>query len=203
LLEKGLGHELIMVPFSMDRLYAPKHPEVLRINPKAQVPVLVHGDLELFDSTQICEYLEDIAPEPPLWPREPDTRARARLLELKSDEVFFPPVIRLMGLQEHLDQPAAHAAQKACARFYQTMERLLAAGEHLAGAYTYADIAFYMAQFFAERMSAPMTSTTPRLQRWRERMTARPAVWAVIQPMAAFLKAQGRPVPGFVRELAG
>ncbi len=83
------------------------------------------------------------------------------------------------------------------------MERLLEAGEHLAGAYTYADIAFYMAQFFAERMSAPMTSTTPRLQRWRERMTARPAVRLVIGPMAAFLKAQGRPVPGFVRELAG
>jgi glutathione S-transferase len=203
MLEKGLDHELVMVPFSMDRLYEPKHPEVLRINPKAQVPVLVHGDLELFDSTQICEYLEDIAPEPPLWPREPDTRARARLLELKSDEVFFPPVIRLMGLQEHLDQPAAHAAQKACARFYQAMERLLEAGEHLAGAYTYADIAFYMAQFFAERMSASMTSTTPRLQRWRERMTARPAVRLVIGPMAAFLKAQGRPVPGFVRELAG
>jgi glutathione S-transferase len=33
-LEKGLDFELIMVPFDMRRLYEPKHPEVVRINPK-------------------------------------------------------------------------------------------------------------------------------------------------------------------------
>ena len=63
------------------RVYSPKHPEVLRINPKRQVPVLVHGDLEIFDSTQIFEYLEDLQPDPPLWPRDvrgARTRAAAR-----------------------------------------------------------------------------------------------------------------------------
>src|SRR5262247_353960 len=69
-LEKGLEFELVMVPFDMQRLYEPKHPEVVRINPKRQVPVLIHGDLEIFDSTQIFEYLEDLKPEPPLWPHE-------------------------------------------------------------------------------------------------------------------------------------
>ena len=48
-LEKGLDFELVMVPF--EAAYEPKHPEVLRINPKRQVPVLIHGDLEIFDST--------------------------------------------------------------------------------------------------------------------------------------------------------
>src|SRR6266851_3868246 len=52
-LEKGLDVELIMVPFEMKTLYQPKHPEVLRINPKRQVPVLIDGELELFDSAQI------------------------------------------------------------------------------------------------------------------------------------------------------
>lgn len=80
-LEKGLDVELIMVPFEMQRLYEPKHPEVVRINPKRQVPVLIHGDLEIFDSTQIFEYLEDLQPDPPLWPAAPADRARARLLE--------------------------------------------------------------------------------------------------------------------------
>ena len=56
-LEKGLDFELVMVPFEMKRLYQPRHPEVARINPKQQVPVLVHGELEIFDSTQIFEYL--------------------------------------------------------------------------------------------------------------------------------------------------
>ena len=41
--EKGVNFELIMVPFVS--AYEPKHPEVVRINPKRQVPVLVHGDL--------------------------------------------------------------------------------------------------------------------------------------------------------------
>ena len=39
--EKGLDVELIMVPFEMKMLYQPKHPDVLRINPKRQVPVLI------------------------------------------------------------------------------------------------------------------------------------------------------------------
>src|SRR5574341_462248 len=83
--EKGLDFELVMVPFDMQRLYEPKHPEILRINPKRQVPVLIHGDLEIFDSTQIFEYFEALKPAPPLWPSGAAGRARARLLELKSD----------------------------------------------------------------------------------------------------------------------
>src|SRR5262245_37692196 len=151
-LEKGLAVELIMVPFDMDRLYEPKHPEILRINPKKQVPVLVHGLLEIFDSTQIFEYFEELKPDPPLWPVELAARTRARLLELKSDEVFFPPVIRLMGLQDRPDDPAAIAAREACARYYGDMERELAQDDYLAGSFSYADIAFFMAQVFAARM---------------------------------------------------
>ncbi len=85
-----------MVPFEMKVLYEPKHPEVVRINPKRQVPVLIDGDLELFDSTQIFEYLETLKRDPALWPAEPRARARARLLEHKSDEVYFPHIVRLM-----------------------------------------------------------------------------------------------------------
>src|SRR5262245_54225011 len=107
-LEKGFDFELIMVPFDMRRLYEPKHPEVVRINPKQQVPVLVHGDLEIFDSTQIFEYFEDLQPQPALWPAEIKGRARARLLELEADEVYFPSIIRLMGLQDQLDSEPAH-----------------------------------------------------------------------------------------------
>src|SRR6266511_6413405 len=75
--EKGLAFELVMVPFEMKTLYQPKHPEVLRINPKRQVPVLIDGDVEIFDSTQIFEYLEHTRPEPALWPLDPVARARA------------------------------------------------------------------------------------------------------------------------------
>ena len=173
--EKGLAFELVMVPFEMKTLYQPKHPEVLRINPKRQVPVLIDGDVEIFDSTQIFEYFESIKPEPALWPADPKARARARLLEHKSDEVYFPPIVRLMGLQATPDDPAAVEARAAALAFYDGMEKAMGDKEWLAGSYSYADIAFYMAQIFGDRMGAPMTDAHPKLQAWRDRMSARPA----------------------------
>jgi glutathione S-transferase len=201
-LEKGFDFELVMVPFDMKRLYEPKHPEVLRVNPKRQVPVLLHGDVEIFDSTQIFEYLEDLKPQPALWPREPAARARARLLEHQSDEVYFPSIIRLMGLQATPDDPAAVAARGVASRYYEEMETTLGEQEFLAGSYSFADIAFYMAQLFGNRMGAAMTQATPRLLRWRDRMTGRPAVRAVVCPMAAYLVSEGRTLPDFLASLA-
>jgi len=200
-LEKGLEFDLVMVPFDFDALYTPKHPEVLRINPKKQVPVLVEGDLEIFDSTQIFEYLEDLQPSPALWPTERRARARARLLEHMSDEVYFPHVIRLMGLQQNLQDEAALAAIRAASTYYTQMEERLANQDWLAGTYSFADVAFYMAALFGERQGAPVTSATPRLLAWRERMMQRRAVRSVAGAMARWLAGAGRPVPQFLRAL--
>jgi glutathione S-transferase len=194
--EKGLDFELVMVPFEMKTLYEPKHPEVLRINPKRQVPVLIDGDLELFDSTQIFEYLETLKPEPALWPADLRARARARLLEHKSDEVYFPHIVRLMG------DPQAPGAHEAAARFYDEMERTLGDREWLGGSYSYADIAFYMAQLFGDRMGAPMGEAHPRLQAWRERMGARPPVRRVAGAMGLYLLSIGRKLPVFLARIS-
>ena len=198
LIEKGIDFQLVMVPYDRDRGYHPRHPEVLRVNPKQQVPVLIDGDVEIFDSTLIFEYLEDTRPALPLWPREPAARAAARLLEMKSDEVYFPHIIRLMGLQDRPDDPAAVAARDAASRYYLEMEARLADREWLAGDYTFADIAFYMAALFGERMGAVVGQGTPKLLAWRERMTSRPAVRAVVAAMTGYLSSQGRPVPGWL-----
>jgi stringent starvation protein A len=50
-------------------------------NPRAEVPVLVDGNIRIFDSTIIMEYLEDRWPDPPLLPRTPPARAAARMIE--------------------------------------------------------------------------------------------------------------------------
>lgn len=111
-LEKGLPVKVFMVPYDPQAGYEPKHPDVLRINPKGQVPVLVDGDLEIFDSSQIFEYFEHLSPTPAFWPADPKARATARLLEHKSDGVYFPHIIRLMGLQGLPDDPVAVAARQ-------------------------------------------------------------------------------------------
>ncbi|MCA8055661.1 MULTISPECIES: glutathione binding-like protein [Burkholderia] len=71
----------------------------------------------------------------------------------------------------------------------------------VAGAYSYADIAFYMAQLFGARKGAPMTDETPRLLAWRERITARPAVRKVAGAMAGYLASIGEAVPDFLHEV--
>lgn len=198
--EKGIAFELTMVPFTKDDAYEPKHPEVLRVNAvKQQVPVLVDDAVALFDSTQIFEYLEDRYPTPALWPEGIADRARARQLEQKSDEVFFPNVIKLFGLQNDMQSAPAVAACAACARYYGEMEGLLAGREYLAGPYSFADIAFYMACIFADRKGAGMTDATPRLIAWRNRVRDRPAVHAVVDPMMKFLASEGREVPAFLQ----
>lgn len=194
-LEKGLPCERIHVPFNLVELYQPKHPEVLRINPKGQVPVLVDGELELFDSTQIFEYLEDVAPQPPLWPRDARARALARQLELMSDEVFFPLVITIMPQRSQPTAAQAEAARTAIQAYYQKMEHQLEGREFLAGTYSYADIAFYLAQSFADILGAGRGAAQPRLDDWRERLGQRPAVRRVVSAMHAYL-AQHMPGAG-------
>ena len=160
--------------------------------------MLVDGDLEIFDSTQIFEYLEDIEPHPALWPGTAAARAWSRRLEHESDEVYFPHIIKLMQLWKTPLDPAAELARAGAAAHYRTMERVLDDREFLGGAYSFADIAFYMAQLFGARWGADMTSETPKLLQWRQRMTARPAVLRVVGPMADYLRSDGRSVPAFL-----
>jgi glutathione S-transferase len=197
-LEKGLEFDLIMVAYDSQLGYSPKNPEVLRVNPKAQVPVLVHGSVEIFDSTQIFEYLEDLRPMPPLWPLDIGNRALARRLEHQSDEVYFPHIIRLMGMQQNLGDPVAISSIASATAYYAEMETRLGGAQWLAGDYSFADIAFYMAALFGERQSAPITVATPKLLQWRDRMTRRSAVMPVVSAMANWLRAAARPVPAFM-----
>lgn len=197
-LEKGLEFDLVMVPFDADDRYQPRHPEVLRINPRQQVPVLIHDDLEIFDSTQIFEYFEDLRPEPALWPSGIQARARARLLEHQADEVYFPSVVQLMIHEPNLDGPEACAAREAAARYHEKMEVQLGDQDYLVGGFSFADIAFFMAQLFGERKSAVLTGATPGLKSWRRRMVQRPAVREAVKPLVCHLKETGRPVPEFL-----
>ncbi|HLG47815.1 MAG TPA: glutathione binding-like protein [Reyranella sp.] len=108
-----------------------------------------------------------------------------------------------MGLQNAPDDPAAVEARAAAMDFYDEMERMIGGQDWLAGSYSYADIAFYMAQLFGARMTAPMDERHPRLQAWRDRMSARPAVAKVAGAMGRYLLSQKRKLPPFLAKLSG
>ena len=76
---KGIAYEVDhIVPFFGDDRFT-------KLSPLRRIPVLVDGDLVLTDSTVICEYLEDLKPEPALYPKDVRDRARARWLEEFAD----------------------------------------------------------------------------------------------------------------------
>ena len=52
--------------------------EILKYSPSGFVPVLLDGDLAVWDSLAILEYLADQHPDKHLWPREKEARALAR-----------------------------------------------------------------------------------------------------------------------------
>jgi glutathione S-transferase len=62
--------------------------EFVQASPRAEVPALVDGEVRVFDSTIILEYLEDAYPQPALLPPSPAERARVRMLEEVMDTHF-------------------------------------------------------------------------------------------------------------------
>jgi len=60
-------------------LYQPdSKARLLARSPAGLVPVLEHGELRVWESLAICEYVAELAPQAALWPSDPATRARAR-----------------------------------------------------------------------------------------------------------------------------
>jgi len=180
--EKGLRYEKISVPFTRDNGYQPKHPDVLAINPKGQVPVLVDGGVTLYDSTIILEYLEERYPEPALYPRDVRERARCRQLEAAADEILFPPVLEL--IQQVFYKPdagARDAARVAAAnaeigRVYDRLERDLEGREHLCGAFGVADIGWFLTMGFAGALGAAPPESHGRIAAWMARVASRPSI---------------------------
>lgn len=192
--EKAVSYERVEVPFTMATRYAPRHADVARINPKRQIPVLIDGDLEIFDSTQIMEYLEHLIPEPPLWPREARARARARLLEHKADEVFAPHVIKILPGNAK-DDEEVKAAKDGIAAYQREMDALLKGREYLTDSFSHADIALFMAQYFACMMRVNVPRELKTLWAWQARVGARASVAQVTGGIAAFLKSNNLPAP--------
>ncbi len=65
-------------------------PAYMKLNPKAVVPTLVHGDNVVVESTVINEYLEEVFPQTRLTPSDPGMRAKMRLWTKAVDEDLHP-----------------------------------------------------------------------------------------------------------------
>jgi glutathione S-transferase len=118
---------------------------IAKVNPAARVPVLHDGDLVIWDSLAICEYVAEL-PGAALWPTDRATRARARSVSAEMHSSFAAlrrdmpmDVISNKTGQGHTPEALADAA-----RVHAIWHEALASsgGPFLFGAFSIADAMF-------------------------------------------------------------
>ncbi|WP_429814599.1 glutathione S-transferase family protein [Ensifer sp. B1-9] len=70
----GIDFEEVVIPFD----FAAGNPDIRAVSPTGRVPLLRHGDLLVWESLAIIEYVAELFPDTGLWPADRQTRARAR-----------------------------------------------------------------------------------------------------------------------------
>jgi glutathione S-transferase len=179
----------------------PRHrpARLLMLNPTNRVPVLEVGEIAIRESSAICEWLQDVHPQPSLWPADPVARAQARgLLRWVDDELttnFFLSIRKQAFGLDRTDHPEiVSTLRKRLVRRWPTLERLLSRtdGPWLLGGEdpTLADLA---AMPLAVRLPswmpelAPTPDKHPAAAAWLQRLRDRPS--------AAEVDRAGEPIP--------
>lgn len=120
-------------------------PEILKYSPAGLVPILQHGDLTIWDSLAIAEYLNERHPEAKLWPADPATRARARSVSAEMHSGFREVRMTMSmdfcatGLTPELTDGAKRDIARIVAIWREARADHAAAGPFLFGAFSIAD----------------------------------------------------------------
>lgn len=116
--------------------------------PSGKVPSLHHGDLTLWDSLAICEYLNELFPDAQLWPADRATRAVARTVAAEMHSGFADLRKNLfMDVRNSYQRPDRVAAaqgdiDRVAAIWNDCRARFGAGGPFLFGAFSIADAMF-------------------------------------------------------------
>lgn len=76
-------------------------------SPSKKVPCLIHGDVHVWDSLAICEYIFELAPDQELWPKDSAKRAMARSYSAEMHS-GFPNLRNQLSMDLHLNIKIRH-----------------------------------------------------------------------------------------------
>lgn len=140
----GLSFEEIVIPLH--------HPDsrdaILEHSPTGKVPVLHHGNVTIWESLAICEYIAETVPGARLWPETVPARAEARAISAEMHAGFealrtaFPMNVRAdrpgvpVGADVQADIDRILAIWRGCRRKFGTV------GPFLFGRFSIADAMF-------------------------------------------------------------
>lgn len=151
-------------------------------SPRAEVPALVDGDVRIFDSTIILEYIEEKWPTPPLLPKDPALRAKARMIEDMGDTHYeainwgLGEIRWFKRAEGALAERLRQAAGEQTAKIQAWLETELGDNDYFLGpSFGWADLsaAPYVNRSVYYGFAPPAGSA---LSRWLERIRERPSV---------------------------
>jgi glutathione S-transferase len=184
LAEKKIEAELI------EERYWERAPEFLRRNPGGKVPVMRLNGRVMSESQAICEYIEEIQPDPPLFPRRAEDRYEMRRLVGWFDDKFQSEVTakllyervnkKIMG-QGYPDSANVKAGAKAIKYHLDYMGWLLDQRRWLAGdAMTLADFAAAAHLSCLDYISDVDWNRSAAVKDWYAKIKSRPAFRAIL-----------------------
>jgi glutathione S-transferase len=169
LAEKGVGYDLKDVWVDS--------PEIKQRHPFQKIPVLRHGDFELYETFAVARYIDEAFPGPALQPS--DAKARARMTQWISvhNSYCYPTLIGGIVLErvapKLLNRPSDEAKIKATLPDAQqrldVLEKALGTTPYLAGIEpTLADYFLYPVMFYVSVVPEgnALLESRPGLRRW-------------------------------------
>ncbi len=118
---------------------------ILAVSPSGKVPALKAGDLVVWDSLAIAEFLADVHPELGLWPRDAAARAIARSVSAEMHAGFaalrehMPMDLVRVAPAEDVAEPVAQDIRRVVALWKDCRARFGAGGPFLFGGFSIAD----------------------------------------------------------------
>lgn len=159
---KGLPYEMVAIHLTKDGGQQHK-PEYHAVNPQERVPALALSSGEvLTQSLAIIEYLDDIAPEPPLLPADALERAHVRAVaQMVACDIH--PLNNLISLQ-YLKRVMKHEQAEIDAWYhhwviegFKAIEAMITPAPYACGAHvTLADVCLIPQVFNARRLKVPL-----------------------------------------------
>ena len=167
----------------------------LEKNPSGQMPALELDDGSVLGETvAICEYLEELTPQPALIGSTPEERAATRMwtrrVELKivnplTDGFRYGEGIAMFKDRMHVIPQAADDMKAIAQESLAWLDALLGDGPFIAGKrFTLADVVLYCFLDFGTGIGQGLDPAHKNVAAWFERMNARPSAEASLHPIA-------------------
>ncbi|TNE60635.1 MAG: glutathione S-transferase family protein [Alphaproteobacteria bacterium] len=173
----------------------PHAPDVAAIHPLGKVPVMRHGDVELYESAAIARYIDTVFDGPKLFPAEPAQAALVDQWVSLTNTVIDPTMIRrYLFAYIFYGNPDGTPNMTVVNECLQPMQKqldiieggLAATGWLVGEGITYADINLFCTLHYMRELpeTAAMLRDRPNISAWMDRIYARDSAAATKQDPA-------------------